>query len=165
MEAAFMSNTSHAHARIVVGVDGSEASQRALQWAVDEARTRGARVEAVYAWHWPYLPTTPFAPFAAPDHDGAEAAARCMLDAAVEAVDAHGLVGPIERVVLWQGAASALLDASRGAEMLVVGSRGRGGFVGLLLGSVSQEVSHHATCPVVIVPGEHANASNERGSR
>ena len=125
-----MSNTSPAHARIVCW------SRRLRGFSARAAmgRRRGPNawcpLEAVYAWHWPYLPTTPLAPLAAPDHDGAEAAARCMLDVAVEAVDAHGLVAPIECVVLWQGAAGALLDASKGAEMLVVGSAGGAGSSG-----------------------------------
>ena len=142
----------HAHPRIVVGVDGSEGAQRALTWAVDEARRRGARVEVVHAWHYPYLPTPPFAPPPGPGVDDIEVAARAVLDKAVDSVDAHGMVAPIERLLTWEAApASALVEASKGADLVVVGSRGRGGFAGLLLGSVGQEVAHHATCPVVIV--------------
>ena len=80
---------------------------------------------------------------------------RAVARGAVDAVASEGLVAPIERTLSWEDPTSALLDASKGADLLVVGSRGRGGFMGLLLGSVSQEVAHHAPCPVVIVPPDH----------
>ncbi len=140
--------------RIVVGVDDSHGAGSALRWARDEARLRGARVEAVHAWHYPYLPTPPFTSPPAPGSDAIEIAARAELDRAVDEVDESGLVAPIERTIVWDGAASALIDASKDADLLVVGSRGRGGFTGLLLGSISQEVAQHASCPVVIVPAE-----------
>jgi nucleotide-binding universal stress UspA family protein len=141
--------------RIVVGVDGSGGSNHALRWAVDEGRRRHARVEAVHAWHYPYLPTPAFVTPPSPDVDKFERAARVVLDGAVDAVASEGLPASIERTLSWEDATSALLDASKGADLLVVGSRGRGGFAGLLLGSVSQEVAHHAPCPVVIVPSEY----------
>ena len=142
--------------RIVVGVDHSEGSRRALQWAVDEARRRGAQIEAVHAWHFPYVPTGPFAPASLPGDDLLEADARRVLDASIADVDTTGLAAPIEGTLVCDGAAHALLHAAKDADLLVVGSRGRGGFAGLLLGSVSQEISHHATCPVVIVPVKQA---------
>jgi nucleotide-binding universal stress UspA family protein len=138
--------------RIVVGVDHSEGSRRALQWAVDEARRRGAKIEAVHAWHFPYVPTGPFAPTSVPGVELLEADARHALDASLADVDTTGLAAPIEGTLACDGAAHALLHAAKDADLLVVGSRGRGGFAGLLLGSVSQEISYHATCPVVIVP-------------
>jgi nucleotide-binding universal stress UspA family protein len=135
--------------RIVVGVDGSEAGREALRWALDEARRRNATVEAVHAWHQPgvmsygYLAQIDMGPF--------EEDARQVLDAAVDGADVPG--GPaIERVLAPGGAAGVLVDAAKGAALLVVGSRGRGGFTGLMLGSVSQQVAHHAPCPVVIIP-------------
>jgi nucleotide-binding universal stress UspA family protein len=151
--------TNVGHARIVVGVDGSAGSARALRWAVAEAKRRGARLEVVHAWHYFGLPTPPFV--VPRDADPVEARARKILDHAVDAVDGEGLVAPIERILLWEQPASALLEASKGADLLVVGSRGHGGFVGLLLGSVSQEVAHHAKCPVVIVP-KYDEASGDR---
>jgi nucleotide-binding universal stress UspA family protein len=139
--------------RIVVGVDGSEQAQRALQWAVDEARRRGAKVEAIHAWHLPYVGAAPYAAMAL-EPDSIEAGARRTLDEAVDAADTAGLEPPVERVLVEGPAARALLDAGKGATLLVVGSRGRGGFAGLLLGSVSQQVAHHAPCPVVILPAD-----------
>lgn len=135
--------------RIVAGVDGSEHSARALSWAVAEARVRGATIEAVHAWHAPY--SMSFAP-AAVDFSAFEGAARRLLDqivdrARVGAADVH-----IEPVLVPGFAADALLRAADGADLVVVGSRGVGGFRGLVLGSVSHQLAHHATCPVVVVP-------------
>jgi nucleotide-binding universal stress UspA family protein len=135
--------------RIVVGVDGSEAGREALQWALDEARRRNATVEAVHAWHQPgvmsygYLGQIDMAPF--------EEDARGVLDATVDGADVTG-VPAVERKLIPGGAASILVEEAKGAALLVVGSRGRGGFTGLMLGSVSQQVAHHAPCPVVIIP-------------
>jgi nucleotide-binding universal stress UspA family protein len=144
--------------RIVVGVDGSEGARRALQWAVDEARLRRARVEAIHVWHYPYVPTGPFVPVALPASDEFETEAQSVLDRAVESVDTRDLVPPIEKTLVCDGPARALLDASKGADLLVVGSRGRGGFAGLLLGSVSQAVAQHATCPIVIIPSDRSTS-------
>jgi len=134
--------------RIVVGVDGSENARRALQWAVDEARRRHATVEAVCAWHPPYVSSYAYIPEIDPGLF--EADAEQILDEAVGAVRATGIV--IEKKPLLGGAAEVLADEAKGAALVVVGSRGRGGFAGLVLGSVSQQVVHHAPCPVVIVP-------------
>jgi nucleotide-binding universal stress UspA family protein len=137
--------------RIVVGVDGSEHARRALRWALDEARLRHATVEAVHAWRW--TPAGDLGGLALPVTalEGVEAAAaRETLDDALAAEPAGDV--PLERRLVSGAAAHALLDAAKGADLLVVGSRGHGGFTGLLLGSVSQQVSHHAPCPVVIVP-------------
>lgn len=135
--------------RIVVGVDGSEAAQAALVFAVAEGRVRAAKVDAVTSWHEPYVAPTMgmVAGDPAVYHDGATA----TLDRAIADLGDVGGV-EIERHVLHGSPAGALLEAAEGATMLVVGSRGRGGFTGLLLGSVSQQVVHHATCPVVVVP-------------
>ncbi len=132
--------------RIVVGVDGSEGAQQALEWAVDEARSRQATVEAVYAWHQLAVAPTHIA------GDVAYFAGKAMevVDAALASADTAGL--DVERKVIAGSPAQALLHESRKADLLVVGSRGRGGFTGLLLGSVSQQVAHHARCPLVIVP-------------
>lgn len=137
-------------ARIVVGVDGSEESLRALRWAVAEADLRHAKVEAVHAWSYPPMAFVPaMVPPAAFPHEALANEAEAVLDHACGQL-ADG--GPTVQRVLVQGAtAQVLLDAAIGADLLVVGSRGRGGFAGLLLGSVSQQVAHHAPCPVVIV--------------
>jgi nucleotide-binding universal stress UspA family protein len=139
---------------IVVGVDGSPGAEEALDYAVREAKEKGAALRIVSAWH---VPTMAYAGgMAAPldpetFREGAEAAAR---DAAARASDAQ-----LETVVEEGQAADVLLEAAKDADLLVVGSRGLGGFTGLLLGSVSQQVAHYAHCPVVIVRGrEHASA-------
>ncbi len=136
--------------RIVVGVDGSETSRTALCWALDEARLRSAAVEVVHAWRMPHLDGY---------HDGVvdphpgrfERDARQLLDRMVGEADTDGEPA-VEPILVCDGAAPALLDMAKGADLLVVGSRGRGGFAGLLLGSVSQQVVHHAPCPVVVIP-------------
>ncbi len=138
--------------RIVVGVDGSPASGIALRWAIDEARCHQAALEAVYAWHDVYIggeyPTasTMMVPTLYED------AGEKFLDTIVEAEDQSGLVAPISRLLVRDSPAHAILQAAEGADLIVIGSRGRGGFAGLLLGSVSQQVVHHATCPVVVIP-------------
>lgn len=139
--------------RIVVGVDGSQNSLAALRFAIEEGALRGAAVEAVLAWHRPY--TGDAWTMAIPiDIVGMEASYRAELDAIVDRVDADALGEPVEKVLLEASPAQALLDRSADADLLIVGSRGHGGFVGLLLGSVGNQVAAHATCPVVIVPGE-----------
>ena len=135
--------------RIVVGVDGSEVGRGALRWAVDEARRRNATVEVVYAWHQPFV--TGYASMGEMDLGPFEEEARRLLDAAVDSVDVSG-VPAVERKLVTGGAAGVLVEEAKGAAMLVVGSRGRGGFTGLTLGSVSQQAAHHAPCPVVIIP-------------
>lgn len=137
--------------RIVVGVDGSEAARDALRWAVAEAQFRGARLQVVHAWQFPYVGPTPFGGMAI-DQGDLEASARAQLDHAVEGVDLAGMAAPAEMLVVNRTPATALVEAAQGADLLVVGTRGHGGFAGLLLGSVSQQVAHHAPCPVVIVP-------------
>lgn len=135
--------------RIVVGVDGSDAGREALRWALDEAKRRNAIVEAVHAWHQPgvmsygYLEQIDLSPF--------EEDARKVLDTAVDTVAVPGDPA-VERRLIPGGAASVLVEEAKGADLLVVGSRGRGGFTGLMLGSVSQQAAHHAPCPVVIIP-------------
>ena len=138
---------------IVVGVDGSEGARTALRFALQEARLRGADVRVVAAWHGPasmyggeLVPPDP----ALVAHLGAVArrAVELALEAAGDLADGIAL----ETVVQEGPAARVLLDAAHDADLLVVGSRGLGGFRGLLLGSVSQQCAHHASCPVVIVP-------------
>lgn len=135
--------------RIVVGVDGSQSAREALRWAIDEARRRNATVEAVYAWHQPFM--AGYMMEGELDLGRYEEDAQKLLDSAVDAMKDSGDVA-IERKLVAGSAAGALVDEAKGAALLVVGSRGRGGFTGLLLGSVSQQTAHHAPCPVVIVP-------------
>jgi nucleotide-binding universal stress UspA family protein len=137
---------------IVVGVDGSEHSKAALRWAVNEAGLRGAGVRAVHAWQV-YPALHPGTTITARDFDDVRAQAGSFVEDFVSEVvpDRDGV--EIEAVaVQGESVAPALIDAAADAELLVVGSRGLGGFRGLLLGSVSQQCVHHATCPVVVLP-------------
>ena len=138
--------------RIVVGVDGSAGAGRAVEWAAAETRLRSADLVLVHAWHVPTSVTMASAAMPVVHWELLEQAARQILDGAVE--QARSLGAEAEPSLVQHYPAPALIGLARGAELLVVGSRGRGGFAGLLLGSVSQEVAHHAPCPVVIVPGK-----------
>ena len=133
--------------RIVVGVDGSESSKAALRWAMRQAKMEGARVEAVAAWEYPAWSGFP-PPVARFDLD--EAASR-SLDAAIAAASRDVPGCEVTSRVVEGNAARVLIDAAKGAGMLVVGNRGYGGFTEALLGSVSQHCTHHAQCPVVII--------------
>jgi nucleotide-binding universal stress UspA family protein len=139
--------------KIVVGVDGSDGSKRALRFAVDEALVHGARVVALHSWHPPALPVdvTPIPPpdIATAISDLHENALR-FVTAVVEEVVGDDSSVSVEAVAVEGPPATALIDAARDADLLVMGSRGLGGFAGLLLGSVSQQCVQHATCPVVI---------------
>jgi len=140
------------HNRIVVGVDGSAPSRRALAWAAHEARLRGDSLVAVIAWHVPAQLGYPAVPTFAFDFEGA---ARQELAEVLEqelGEDAPAVLPRVEH----GPAAAVLIDASRGADLLVVGSRGHGEFSGMLLGSVSQHCTAHAHCPVVVVRGDDA---------
>ncbi len=131
--------------QVVVGVDGSEQSLSALQWAVDEARLRHGQVRVVTAWHYPPVPST------VEDNGLSDSfhAAEGIQAAALKTVDADGV--QIETVTVRKLPAEALLEASGDADLVAVGSRGHGRFASLLLGSVSSQVAHHASCPVLIV--------------
>ena len=144
-----MSGSGGQAARIVVGVDGSDGASAALRWAVAEAELRHAALDAVTAWHIPYAAGSPAIGLVI-DPEEERAYAHEQLEQVIGAIGAHPRVG-INRVVVEGGAARALIEAAAGADLLVVGSRGRGGFKGLLLGSVSQQCIHHAPCPVVVV--------------
>lgn len=136
---------------VVVGVDGSPASEAAIGFAFEEAALRGVELVAVLAWTDSVFPVGP---------DGIQ---YPVIDWTPFAEQAEELLG--ERLAGWtekypevvvrrrierDRPATALLDAAHGAQLLVVGSRGRGGFAGLTLGSVSQAMLHHAPCPVVV---------------
>jgi nucleotide-binding universal stress UspA family protein len=136
--------------QIIVGVDGSQPSREALRWAAEEARVRHASLQVVMSWHVPYVGSYPYVGTAF-DPALFERDARQTLDELVDATATAG-VPNVERVLVMGDAASALLTASKDADLLVVGSRGLGGFAGLLLGSVSHHLAHHATCPLVIIP-------------
>ena len=141
-------------ATIVVGIDGSAGSAEALKFAVAEARLRKAKLKAVAAWTLTYVaaPIGMMAPIDEALIPELQENAKNVLEQALAAA-----LGPepdleIEKAVLEGTPAQVLVDAAQGADLLVVGTRGHGGFTGLLLGSVSQQAAHHAPCPVVIVP-------------
>jgi nucleotide-binding universal stress UspA family protein len=150
--------------RIVVGVEGSAGSRAALRWAIDEARTRRSVVEVVTTYLPTYVPAAPDFGYVPLDPLDLVDQVRKMQDEVVgevcATVDTAGL--EIEQRLLKGRAADTLIAASDGADMLVVGSRGRGGFRGLLLGSVSQQIAHHARCPVVIVRADMELADQSR---
>ncbi|MGK2950729.1 MAG: universal stress protein [Acidimicrobiales bacterium] len=138
--------------KIIVGVDGSEGSAHALSWAVAEAAVRGWGVRAIMAWGWVDQRRTLLGETFDPgfSEDAARDTLADYLDSAVGQEAARG----IERIVVAELPARALIDASKGAALLVVGARGLGGFGGLLLGSVSQRCLHGAHCPVAVLRSE-----------
>ncbi|MEZ0448352.1 universal stress protein [Cellulomonas sp. ICMP 17802] len=140
---------------VVVGVDGSPTSQRAVDLAFDQASRRGVPLVAVHAWELPAM-MGPVPPWMPEEIEELRVAEKALLS---ESLAGHAERYPdveVRPVVRRGGAAHVVLSAAVDAELLVVGSRGRGGFRGLLLGSVSQAVLHHATCPVVVVHPEPA---------
>jgi nucleotide-binding universal stress UspA family protein len=145
--------------RIVVGVDGSEGAAKALHWALGEARLRGASLRVVHAWSVPLVLSIPSADaFGIPEPAESMQQVRAALHKEADEILERSLQGieaddvEIDGEVVEGKPARMLIDAATGADLLVVGSRGLGGFTGLLLGSVSQQCAHHAHCPVVIVP-------------
>ena len=146
--------------RIVVGVDGSLASQRALQWAAAEAARRDVALDVLHAWMVPY-------PLNPPDYftDPApfEAGGAEILDRAMTSLAAGGhRPAEVRPVLVHEYPSRALVQAAEGAVLLVVSSRGRGGFSGLLLGSVSQNCVHHAPCPVAVIPAGWSDGGHGR---
>lgn len=137
---------------IVVGVDGSEGSLAALRFAFEEAKLRGSDVKAVNAWHIPpAVYEANWAP-AAVDLDDFRRLAQESLEQSLAEAGA-AVAGVTVTPVLVEGqAADVLCEEAEEAELLVVGSRGRGGFAELLLGSVSHQCVLHAPCPVVVIP-------------
>lgn len=157
--------------RIVVGVDGSQTSHDALRWALEEAQLRRASLDVVHV----YGPIGEESPYSAsyaysPDMRTAERikdderkwreerqrtvhdrAQRIVADVIADVGAKEADVQINQEVIAGARSAQALIDRSRNADLLVVGSRGRGGFKGLLLGSVSQQCVQHASCPVVVI--------------
>jgi nucleotide-binding universal stress UspA family protein len=138
---------------IVVGVDGSPHGREALRFALAEARLRDSRVVAVHAWSTPPLTAVGVGMIPAFDLLRAELAdaARDTLETELAEGPAGEPAVPIEPEVVRGDAAGALVERAEGADLLVVGSRGRGGIAGMTLGSVSQACLHHAPCPVAVV--------------
>ena len=134
--------------RIVVGLDGSPQSLSALEWAAHQAELTGFVVEVVMTWEWPieygwaFLPGSDYVPTARP---------QAILDQAIGVFQKKHPTVTFHPSLIEGHAASALVSASQGAEVLVVGSRGHGAFAGMLLGSVSQHCVAKARCPVLVL--------------
>jgi nucleotide-binding universal stress UspA family protein len=141
--------------RIVVGVDGSASSAAALAWALDEGVVRHQPVHVVLTWMMPAV--VGMSPSMLPPHSEVESGARQQLEQIVAAQTTAAGPRPADSVVTLEvvegSAPSVLVTSAHDASLLVVGSRGHGGFAGLLLGSVSQQCAAHAPCPVVVVRG------------
>ena len=134
---------------VVCGVDGSPASQRALEWAVAEAGYRGCRLRAVTAWSWDGVEGMMAAGGPADARGQAESVQRKALMAAMESIDDSP---EVERRLVRGRPSEVLCIAGLDAEMLVVGSRGHTTMHGVFVGSTSQRVIRHASCPVVVMP-------------
>ena len=150
--------------RIVAGVDGSPSSVSALRWAISQAEITGAAVDAVIAWHYPvatggygWAPTGMATSFNFKDN------AERVLAEAIGTACSAGTSVPVRARVVEGNPARVLLDASDGTDLLVVGSRGHGGFVEALIGSVSQHCVHYARCPVVVIRGQERVLHEPRG--
>lgn len=142
--------------RVVVGVDGSPASALAMAWAAKYAKAMGATVTAVMAWRYP-APVGPAPVGVAPQIVSAdvEFAKYEELGSAVTAAFGDPPAVPVDRRVVYGHPAQVLIEESKDADLLVVGSRGHGGFTGMLLGSVSTHCVTHASCPVTVVRSGH----------
>jgi nucleotide-binding universal stress UspA family protein len=140
-------HTDPSRGKIVVGVDGSASSQQALRWAARQARLTGEELHAVSVWDYPT------GALVLEDIDWFGITGK-TLDDAITASLHPDEADRVQRHVLRGYPVRMLLEAAADAGLLVVGSRGRGGMAGMLLGSVSQHVVTHAQCPVVVVQGE-----------
>jgi nucleotide-binding universal stress UspA family protein len=144
---------------IIVGIDESEHSKNALRWAIEEGRIHRSPVVAVHAWQPPVVPPVsglepgaavfPMADWTALVTEAKKAATE-FVEGVVREVAGDDPGTEVRAVAVEDSPASALVEAAKGADLVVVGSRGLGGFKGLVLGSVSHQVAQHAPCPVVI---------------
>jgi nucleotide-binding universal stress UspA family protein len=142
--------------RYVVGIDGSESSNNALRHALRLAALTGAQVEAVTTWQYPVS----YEPVWTPTEWSPEGDAQKILADAIQSVVGAEIPARLTPVVRRGDTAGALIEESEDADLLVVGSRGHGGFAGLLLGSVSAACAEHAPCPVLVVHGARAVLPN-----
>lgn len=134
--------------RVIVGIDGSDGSTAALRFAAAEARQWGVPLVAVRAWEYPRViaPTSSM-----PDAEEMSKAIAGELTSTLEEVLGVEVADTVEAMVINDPPVRAILDTANPTDIIVVGSRGLGGFHGLVLGSVSQQVAHFSACPVVIV--------------
>jgi nucleotide-binding universal stress UspA family protein len=157
---------------VVVGVDGSAGAKEALRWALAEARLRQWPLRAVHAWMFGYIGGSvegyPYWGGAlgsytslGVDIGDLHRAAEDLLERALTDVKDEADGVEIDRQVVQGPAAGVLVDAATSGDLLVVGSRGHGGFAGLMLGSVSQQCVHHAPCPVVVIHPAKPSATGD----
>ena len=139
---------------VAVGVDSSQTALDACRWAAREAALRHATLRIVHAWSYPYI-AAPLAASVVSDEE-MQAAAREVAEEAAAEVRSSNPELEIEIETAAGPATAVLVAASKEADLLVVGSRGLGGFAELALGSVSHYCVHHAHCPVVVVPHREA---------
>jgi nucleotide-binding universal stress UspA family protein len=140
--------------RIVVGVDGSAGSKSALRWAMAQALLTGGKVEAIVAWQDPYVYSYGYG-WPAAQFDVTEVVAvaeRALAATLAEVVVEQGQAVELTGQVVEGPASQVLLSCAATAQLLVVGKRGHGAFVGMLLGSVSQHCAQNASCPVAVIP-------------
>lgn len=133
---------------MVVGADGTPCSEEAVRWAAHQAELCGCELQIVVVWHWPVNYGFP-----APMVSGFDPAAQAMatVDEQVEELRREHPALTVRTAVVEGAAGPVLVEMSHGAELLVVGTRGHGGLVGLVIGSVSEHCVTHAHCPVVVV--------------
>jgi nucleotide-binding universal stress UspA family protein len=145
--------------RIVVGVDGSACSVEALRWAVRQAGFTGGSVDAVLAWQYPTsYGGWAWVPYGFAEGTDFEKLAEKTLNDAIGQARSPGRSVTVCPQISRGHPVQVLLDAAKGADLLVVGSRGHGEFADALLGSVSQQCVHHASCPVVVIRGAARSA-------
>jgi nucleotide-binding universal stress UspA family protein len=145
------SSMSSGAGRIVVGVDGSDHSLTALRWALHAASLREARLDVVHVWICPYKGHPRYVPYELTE-EVLEQKAWHLLAQSIDQAGPPPSGVNLQPILAEGNAATVLLAQARTADLLVVGSRGRGGVAGLLLGSVSRKCAERATCPVAIVP-------------
>ena len=136
---------------VIAGVDGSPSSKAALRWAQSFAAMSGGRLDVLMAWH---VPTTFAGPGYIPAVSNLSVDHEKLLNEVVDEVFGADRPSYMTLLVREGHAAHLLVEASTDADLIVVGSRGHGGFAGLLLGSVSAKVAEHAACPVLIHHGD-----------
>lgn len=151
---------SHDAYRVAVGIDGSPDARRAAELALHEAAVHGGALLVVHAWS-PVTPINEAAMFAGPSPDDLEAAARGVVDAELEHLRRLGPDVPIETRLGCGAAADVLLETGREADLLVVGSRGRGRVRGFVLGSTSQSIVSRAQGPVLVVPARQHDGEDQ----
>jgi nucleotide-binding universal stress UspA family protein len=149
--------------RIVVGVDGSPGSRAALAWAVDEADRNGGEIDAVLAYDSGLAWIDVGSDYQARMLEQSARQAKATLHQALEWLGTEGPTSvPVHPLAVEGQPARVLIEFARDADLLVVGSRGHGGFTGVMLGSVSQRCAGHSPCPVVVVPSTAATTPEEQ---